>query len=287
MTTRVLSGMRPTGKLHLGNYLGAIKQFLELQEAPNTERFYFVADLHAMTTMTGPLNLHATTVDVIRQYMACGVDPNLSTMYRQSDIPEIPYLAILLGMVAPMGKLETCTTFKDKVSQLSKVKNASISSGLFTYPVLMAADILSVNANIVPVGEDQLQHLELARDFSASFNHLFGTNLSSPQAQVLKAIRVPGLDGSGKMGKSDGNTIDLVENPLAIRKKIMSATTDHGPKAGTDVDESGVKHLFLLLKMCSKPEVYQDFLQRYASLDQRFIPQGIHFRCSRNRPAPP
>jgi tryptophanyl-tRNA synthetase len=158
----VLSGIRPTGDLHLGNWAGAVTKFLQLQEMDGYDRFYFVADLHALTTITGPINVRAGTIHMIRQYLACGLDPKKATIYRQSDIPEIPYFSSLLGMVAGHGRLENCTTFKDK-QESQKEKGGRVTVGLFNYPVLMAADILIVRADYVPVGEDQNQHLEMCR----------------------------------------------------------------------------------------------------------------------------
>lgn len=263
---RVLSGIRPTGNLHLGNYLGAIKQFIELQEE-DLECFFFVADLHVLTTLNEPEQIDKNTVHVIRSYLACGLDPDKSLIYRQSDVPEIPYLATLLGMITSEPLLRRCTTFKDKAD-----KQETISLGLLAYPVLMAADILIAEAEIVPVGEDQLQHLEIIRDIAGKFNYNFGKGeeiLKLPQARQLNAIRVPGLDGTGKMGKSEGNTIDLIEEPDSIRKKVMAAKTDMGPKKGEEMSQE-MKNLYYLMKLCSSKETYDEYIGLYQKCEQRF-----------------
>lgn len=263
---RVLSGIRPTGDLHLGNYLGAVRQFVELQEQEG-ECLFFVADLHALTTIKEPKEVDQHTVNVTRSYLACGLDPDKSIIYRQSDISEIPYLSTLLGMIAPEPLLRRCTTFKDKAE-----KQETVSLGLLSYPVLMAADILIAEAQVVPVGEDQLQHLEIIRDIATRFNHHFCDGeevLTLPQARMLNAIRVPGLDGSGKMGKSDGNTIDLIEDPKSIKKKVMSAVTDMGPEAGKPMSPE-MKNLYYLMELCSPAEIYQEYLAKYENAEQRF-----------------
>ncbi len=268
MSVRVLSGIRPTGKLHLGNYFGAVQQFLELQNDPNNDCFFFAADLHALTTIKEPIPLRENSLRIIREYLACGVDPEKATIYRQSDVPEIPYLYALLSMVAPLGLLQRCTTFKEKSKQQTDAKY-SASAGLLTYPILQTADILIAKANIVPVGEDQKQHLEMAEDFTRRFNNKFKTNLTIPKMRLSKGVRVPGLDGSGKMGKSDGNTIDLLEDPKSIIKKVKSAKTDTGPVIG---EEMGVEmtNLFYLMKLCSTEETNTYFLDKYNKGEQRF-----------------
>lgn len=263
---RVLSGIRPTGNLHLGNYLGAVKQFVELQEQ-NLECLFFVADLHALTTLNKPDVIDQNTVHVIQCYLACGLDPDKSLIYRQSDVPEIPYLATLLGMITPEPLLRRCTTFKDKAH-----KQETVSLGLLSYPVLMAADILIAEAEIVPVGEDQLQHLEIVRDIAKKFNHNFGKGkeiLKLPKARELNAIRVPGLDGSGKMGKSEGNTIDLIEDPKSIRKKVLAAKTDAGPVKGQEMSQE-MKNLYYLMELCSSEETYAEYLEMYNKGEQKF-----------------
>jgi tryptophanyl-tRNA synthetase len=268
MSARVLSGIRPTGKLHLGNYFGAVQQFLELQNNPDNDCFFFSADLHALTTIKEPIPLKENSLRVIREYLACGVDPDKATIYRQSDIPEIPYLYSLLAMVAPLGMLQRCTTFKEKSRQQTDGKHIA-SAGLLTYPILQTADILTVKANIVPVGEDQKQHLEMAEDFTRRFNNKFNTNLTIPTMRLSKGIRVPGLDGSGKMGKSDGNTIDLLEDPKSIIKKVKSAKTDTGPVVDKEMSAE-MSNLFYLMKLCSSKETTNYFMEKYNNGEQRF-----------------
>ncbi|MCJ7600507.1 MAG: tryptophan--tRNA ligase [Desulfobulbaceae bacterium] len=263
---RVLSGIRPTGNLHLGNYLGAVKQFVELQEE-DLECLFFVADLHALTTLNEPEQIDKNTVHVVRAYLACGLDPDKSIIYRQSDVPEIPYLATLLGMITPEPLLRRCTTFKDKAD-----KQETVSLGLLAYPVLMAADILIAEAEIVPVGEDQLQHLEIIRDIAGKFNFNFGKGeeiLKLPQARQINAIRVPGLDGTGKMGKSEGNTIDLIEEPDSIRKKVLAAKTDLGPIRGEEMSQE-IKNLYYLMELCSSKETYDNYLELHQKGEQKF-----------------
>lgn len=269
---RVLSGIRPTGDLHLGNYVGAVRKFLQMQESPEFETFYFVADLHALTTAISKTDVKAGTIHMVRQYLACGLDPNKAVIYRQSDIPEIPYISTLLSMVAPYGRLQNCTTFKDK-SQSQKEKGGLTSAGLLTYPVLMAADILSVRADYVPVGEDQLQHLEMCREFASSMNNKFGTSLPSPvnyEFEGQEAVRLPGLDGSGKMGKSSGGKpINLISEPDSIRKQIKKAKTDQGPVLGEPMSEP-MRNIFAFMKHFSSAEVVASFEERYNAGEQGF-----------------
>lgn len=268
----VLSGIRPTGDLHLGNWAGAVTKFLQLQDMNGYDRYYFVADLHALTTITEPIDVRAGTVHMIRQYLACGLDPKKSTIYRQSDIPEIPYLSVLLGMVAGHGRLTNCTTFKDK-QESQKEKGGRITAGLFNYPVLMAADILSVRADYVPVGEDQNQHLEMCREFAGSMNSLFGTSLPQPVNFEIgegKPVRVPGLDGSGKMGKSSGSKpINLISDAESIRKQIMAARTDAGPEIGQPMSPEMI-NLFSFMNNFSDQKIVEAFKERYRNGEQRF-----------------
>lgn len=260
---RILSGIRPTGDLHIGNYFGAVRQFVELQNQGH-ECFFFVADLHALTTISKPTDLRGATIEIVRSYLACGLDPAKSTIYCQSCLPEIPYLSTLLGMATSESWLRKCTTFKEKSE-----KQEIVSLGLLSYPVLMATDILIVNSNIVPVGHDQLQHLEMTRDIAQKFNTTFGEVFAMPEARLMQAIRVPGLDGSGKMGKSDGNTISLFENPKSIIKKIKSAKTDLGPVAGQSMSPE-ICNLFFLMDLCCPPEVVSTYREKYNNLEQKF-----------------
>lgn len=259
----VLSGIRPTGNLHLGNYFGAIKQFLELQKTKQ-QCYYFVADLHALTTSYDRDYLEKKTLEIVKSYIACGIDQEKAVIYRQSDIEEIPYLQTILAMNTPEGLLRRCTTFKDK-----SAKEEIISLGLLGYPVLMAADILIVKSDIVPVGEDQLQHLEITRDIAQKFNHNFGKIFSLPTAQILNSIRVPSLNGSSKMGKSDNNTIDLLESDTKIRKKVMSAVTDIGPEVGKKMPQI-MQNFYSLMKLCCSQEIYNDYLEMYKAGKQKF-----------------
>lgn len=219
---RVLSGIQPTGRFHWGNYFGAIRQYIDLQHG--NEAYYFIANLHALTTVRESALLRQLTRDAAIDLLALGVDPNRAVLFAQSDVPEVSELCWLLLTVTPMGLLERCHAYKDK-----KAKGLPADAGLFTYPVLMAADILAYDADVVPVGEDQVQHIEVCRDVAGSFNHLFGETFVLPKAQVLAATaRVPGTDGE-KMSKSYNNTIEVFEEPAAQRKKIMRIKTDSRP----------------------------------------------------------
>ncbi len=263
MTDIVLSGIRPTGSLHLGNYFGAIVQFLALQKSKK-QCFYFVADLHSLTTIRKKIDLKRRTLEIVKGYLACGIDPKKAIIYRQSDICAIPPLANILAMITPEGLLRRCTTFKDKAA-----KEKLVSLGLLSYPVLMAADILVVKSNIVPVGDDQLQHLEIVRDIVQKFHHIFGKIFVMPQAQRLQSIRVPSLDGSGKMGKSDNNTIDLLDPEAVILKKVKSAKTDMGPEVGTKMSQE-MQYFYALLKLCASKDIYLEYLQKYQRGEQKF-----------------
>ena len=219
---RVLSGIQPTGRFHWGNYFGAIRQYIELQAAG--EAFYFIADLHALTTVRDPARLrslvHAAAVDLV----ALGLDPNRATLFVQSDVPEVTELTWLLMTVCPMGLLERCHAYKDK-----KTRGLPADAGLFTYPVLMAADILAYDATVVPVGEDQVQHIEVCRDLAGTFNHLYGDVFTLPKPRLVEGgAKVPGTDGQ-KMSKSYENTIEVFEDPAVQKKKIMRITTDSRP----------------------------------------------------------
>ena len=219
---RVLSGIQPTGKSHWGNYFGAIRQYIELQD--EDESYYFIANLHALTTVRDGKELSSLTFDIALDLLSLGLDPNRATLFVQSDIPEVSELCWLLMTGTPMGLLERCHAYKDK-----KAKGLSSDAGLFTYPVLMAADILAYDADVVPVGEDQLQHIEVCRDLAGSFNHLFGETFVMPKGKILdSSARVPGTDGE-KMSKSYNNTLELFEEPKTLRKKIMRITTDSRP----------------------------------------------------------
>ena len=219
---RVLSGIQPTGPIHWGNYFGAIRQYIALQD--NEQAFYFIANLHALTTVREPEKLRQWTLDAAIDLLALGLDPSKATLFVQSDVPEISELCWLLMTGTPMGLLERCHAYKDK-----KAKGLPADAGLFTYPVLQAADILGYDSDTVPVGEDQVQHIEVCRDLAGSFNHHFGEVFVMPKAYVLEtSARVPGTDGE-KMSKSYNNTLAVFEDAKAQRKQIMRIVTDSRP----------------------------------------------------------
>jgi tryptophanyl-tRNA synthetase len=220
---RVLSGIQPSGELHIGNYLGAIRQHVALQEKYE-ETLYFCADYHSMTSLRdGPERRRATRALALG-YLACGIDPERSILYRQSDLPETCELAWILGTVAPLGLLERAHAYKDKVAQ-----GISMDFGLFAYPVLQAADILQFNPDLVPVGEDQRQHIEMTRDMAGSFNHAYGEVFKRPEAFILEDVAVvPGIDGR-KMSKSYGNAIPLFGTEAETKKAVMAIVTDSTP----------------------------------------------------------
>ena len=221
---RVLSGIQPTGGFHWGNYFGAIRQYIDLQDEAE-DAFYFIANLHALTTIRDPQQLRQLTLDAAIDLLALGLDPDRATLFVQSDVPEVSELCWLLMTGAPLGLLERCHAYKDK-----KARGLSADAGLFTYPVLQAADILAYDADAVPVGQDQVQHIEVCRDLAASFNHHFGETFVLPKAKVFDTTdaQVPGTDGE-KMSKSYGNTVEVFEDPKAARKKVMRIVTDSRP----------------------------------------------------------
>jgi len=219
---KVLSGIQPTGPIHWGNYFGAIRQCIALQD--NEQAFYFIANLHALTTVRDAAKLRQYTFDVALDLLALGLDPNKATLFVQSDVPEVSQLCWILLTGAPMGLLERCVAYKDKVA-----KGLPADAGLFNYPVLQAADILAYDSDTVPVGADQVQHIEVCRDLAGSFNHQFGNVFVMPKAYVLDAsARVPGTDGE-KMSKSYNNTLAVFEDAKAQRKQIMRIVTDSRP----------------------------------------------------------
>lgn len=238
---RVLSGIQPTGRFHWGNYFGAIQQYIALQDQAK-QAYYFIANLHALTTIRERAVLQQRTLDAALDLLGLGLDPNKATLFVQSDVPEVSELTWLLMTGTPMGLLERCHAFKDK-----KAHGLTADAGLFAYPVLMAADILIYDSDTVPVGEDQVQHIEVARDLAASFNHLFGETFVLPKAKLLdNSKRVPGVDGE-KMSKSYGNTIEVFEEPKAVRKQIMRITTDSRPMEQPKEPETD--HLFQLYSL--------------------------------------
>ena len=238
---RVLSGIQPTGRFHWGNYFGAIQQYIELQH--EDAAFYFIANLHALTTVRDSEELQQYTRDAAIDLLALGLDPEHAVLFVQSDIPEVSELTWLLLTGTPMGLLERCHAYKDK-----KARGLSADAGLFNYPVLMAADILAYDSDTVPVGADQLQHIEVCRDLAASFNHHYGDVFRMPKANVLDAsAKVPGVDGE-KMSKSYNNTLELFEDPKSQRKKIMRITTDSRPmESPKDPETDPLYQLFSLV----------------------------------------
>ena len=265
----VVSGIRSTGCLHLGNYFGAVNNFLQMQDDKNYHCNFFIADLHALTTHPTPDDFKRNTNEVLVDYLACGLDPNKSVLYAQSDIPEIPQLYLLLNMLAYKGELERVASFKDKVRK----NEENVNAGLLTYPVLMAADILIHRAHKVPVGKDQVQHLEMTRNFGNRFNHLYKTDFFPecfPFTFTGTPITVPGLDGTGKMGKSDGNGIYLRDEPEVIRKKVMKAVTDAGPTVPNFDMPDSVKNIFTLLKLVSTADTVAHFEAKYNDCSIRY-----------------
>ncbi|MCC9657857.1 tryptophan--tRNA ligase [Rhodopirellula halodulae] len=242
---RVLSGIQPTGRPHWGNYFGAIRQYIDLQE--DNEGFYFIADLHALTTVRDPEVLRENVLNAALDLLALGLDPSKASLFVQSDIPEVAELTWLLMTGAPMGLLERCHAYKEK-----KAKGLPADAGLFTYPVLMAADILAYDSQIVPVGVDQVQHIEVCRDLAGSFHHAFGETFVLPKAKTLDVgAKVPGTDGQ-KMSKSYDNTLPLFGEVKKIRKQIMRIVTDSRPME--DPKEPDDDHLFQLYQLFAGPE---------------------------------
>ena len=221
MKRRVLSGIQPSGKLHLGNYLGAIQQHLKSQEQEDWDRYFFIANYHSLTTSPDPEVLRENTLDVARVYLAFGLDPEKSLLFLQSDVPEVCELSWFLSCLATMGLLQRCTSYKDKVA-----RGISANHGLFAYPVLQAADIIIYDSHVVPVGMDQKQHIEVARDLAQKFNLAYGDTLVVPEPQIVEEVAVvPGTDGQ-KMSKSYGNTIDLFAPKKKMKSQVMSIVTD-------------------------------------------------------------
>ena len=252
----VVSGIRPTGNLHLGNYFGAVRAFTQMQNEYNC--YFFIADWHSLTTHPHPDDIIRSTNTILAEYLACGIDPEKATIYVQSDVREVLELYLYLNMNAYLGELERTTSFKDKARQ----QPDNVNAGLLTYPSLMAADILMHKAVKVPVGKDQEQNMEMARKFARRFNTIYGVDFfTEPQSFSLgeRALKVPGLDGSGKMGKSEGNAIYLIDDEKTISKKVMRAVTDAGPTEPNSEKPEPIQNLFMLMEIVSTPEVYQHF----------------------------
>ncbi len=265
----VVSGIRPTGNLHLGNYFGALKNFISMQNEHDC--YFFIADYHSLTTHPTPQDLHGNVKQVLVEYLAAGLDPEKATLYVQSDVPETAELYLFLNMNAYMGELERCTSFKDKIRQQPQ----NVNAGLLTYPTLMAADIIIHKATKVPVGKDQEQHLEMTRQFANRFNRLYHVDyFPEPQAYNFgqSLVRIPGLLGSGKMGKSEGegNAIYLADEPAAIRKKVMRAVTDSGPTVPNQEKPEAIQNLFQLMNVVSAQDTVAHFNELYNNCQIRY-----------------
>ncbi len=251
---RILSGIQPSGSLHLGNYFGMMKPAIELQE--RGEAYYFIADYHSMTSLFDAAERRRNTLDVALDFLACGLDPKRTVFFRQSDVPEVTELTWILGSVTPMGLLERCHSYKDKIA-----KGISFNFGLFAYPVLMAADILIYDSNVVPVGQDQKQHVEVTRDIAIKFNEQYGETFVIPEPQIRSEVaKVPGTDGE-KMSKSYGNTIEIFGDEKALRKKIMAikmdSRTPQEPKPDADQNLA-----IQLLRLVTTAEGAKDYEER-------------------------
>lgn len=263
----VVSGIRPTGNLHLGNYFGAVKSFIKMQEDYNC--FFFIADWHSLTTHPHPENIRKSVKTILAEYLACGIDPAKATIYVQSDVKEVAELYLYLNMNAYLGELERVTSFKEKVRK----QPDNVNAGLLTYPSLMAADILIHHAHKVPVGKDQEQNMEMARKFARRFNTIYNVEyFKEPESFHFseKAVKIPGLDGSGKMGKSEGNAIYLVDDEATIRKKVMKAVTDSGPTVPNSEKPDVIQNLFTLMEVVSDPSTLAYFNEQYNNCAIRY-----------------
>ena len=284
----VLSGIRSTGNLHLGNYFGALSKFVRMQDDYDCR--FFIADLHALTTHPDPKMLHENVKDIIAEYLAAGLDPDKNILYVQSDVPEISEMYLLMNMHVGIGELMRTASFKDKARKALGIKtdnpeediekdiignqtNQRVNAGLLTYPTLMTVDILIHHADFVPVGKDQEQHLELTRRFARRFNSFYGVDYFGEPVNFNfggKAVKVPGLDGSGKMGKSEGNCIYLIDDEKTLRKKVMRAVTDGGPQEPNSPVSEPIANLFTLMELVSEPETVQQFRDAYADCSIRY-----------------
>ncbi|MCC7430068.1 tryptophan--tRNA ligase [bacterium] len=250
---RYLSGIQPSGELHLGNYFGAMKQHIENQHG--NDSLYFIANYHSLTTIQDAKKLKKLTFEVALSYLACGLDPNKAILFKQSDVPEITQLMWFLMTVTPMGLLQKAVSYKDKIA-----KGIAANAGLFNYPVLMAADILAYDSNIVPVGKDQVQHVEIARDLAIKFNGIFGDVFVIPDYKLSSSPYVPGVDGS-KMSKSYGNTILIFDEGKELKKKVMSIVTSSEPlEAQKNPDTCNI---FALYKLLAPKEKVSEMAENY------------------------
>ncbi|SHF58628.1 tryptophan--tRNA ligase [Flavisolibacter ginsengisoli] len=264
----VLSGIRPTGFLHLGNYFGAMRNYVRMQE--DYECYFFVADWHSLTTHPDTKGLRESVLRVIAENLAAGLDPEKVSLYVQSSVPEIAELYLLLNMLAYKGELEKTVTFKDKV----RLNPQNVNSGLLTYPVLMASDILIHRAKYVPVGKDQEQHLEMARNFAQRFNHRYGDLFPEPLAFNFGAdlVKVPSLDGAGKMSKSENQyaTLYLADDDDLIRKKVMKAKTDAGPTEPNAEMPEYIKNIFQIMSLVSEEQTVTKFREDFNNANIRY-----------------
>lgn len=282
----VVSGIRSTGNLHLGNYFGALSKFVRMQDDYDCR--YFVADLHALTTHPDPATMHDNVKNILAEYLAAGLDPEKNTIFVQSDVPEVSEMYLLLNMHVGIGELMRTASFKDKARKalgissdgdeiekeiIGNQTNQRVNAGLLTYPTLMAVDILIQRADLVPVGKDQEQHLELTRRFARRFNSFYKTDYFSEPVNFNfggEAVKVPGLDGSGKMGKSEGNCIYLIDDEKVLRKKVMRAVTDEGPKVPNQPVSQPIENLFTLMELVSEPDVVKHYRDAYADCSIRY-----------------
>ncbi len=251
---RILSGIQPSGKLHIGNYFGAMRQHLHLQA--ENEGFYFIADYHALTSDPEPAELRQRCLEVTMDYIALGLDTEKTVFWRQSDVPEVTELTWILSCLTPMGLLQRCTSYKEKVAQ-----GLSPNHGLFAYPVLQAADILIFDSNLVPVGADQKQHIEVTRDIAIRFNNRYGEIFVVPKEHILDSVAVvPGLDGR-KMSKSYDNTIEIFEPEKSVKKKVMRIVTDSTPME--DPKDPDACNVFAMLKLVASADELKEWEQKY------------------------
>lgn len=264
---KVVSGIRPTGNLHLGNYFGAVKSFIEMQN--KYDCMFFIADWHSLTTRPKPEDIQDSARIILAEYLACGINPQKAPIYVQSDVKETLELYLYLNMNTYIGELGRVTTFKEKARQ----QPDNVNAGLFTYPTLMAADILQHRATKVPVGKDQEQNMEMARKCASRFNRIYGVDFF-PEPQNFyfnsQALKVPGLDGSGKMGKSTGNCIYLRDDDKTISKKVMKAVTDSGPEKANSEKPEVIENLFTFLRICSTQDTYDYFDEKWNDCSIRY-----------------
>lgn len=264
---KVVSGIRPTGNLHLGNYFGAVKSFIEMQD--KYDCMFFIADWHSLTTRPKPEDIQDSARIILAEYLACGINPQKAPIYVQSDVKETLELYLYLNMNTYIGELGRVTTFKEKARQ----QPDNVNAGLFTYPTLMAADILQHRATKVPVGKDQEQNMEMARKCASRFNRIYGVDFF-PEPQNFyfnsQALKVPGLDGSGKMGKSNGNCIYLRDDDKTISKKVMKAVTDSGPEKANSEKPEVIENLFTFLRICSTQDTYDYFDEKWNDCSIRY-----------------